>query len=150
MGNSGLTRRKLVAALSGVVVPSAQITCRSIVWTALTRDLQMAEQQLRAAMSGLAQAEGRYFALPRQQRRKSEPDWYVAAQHAEGSASAIVEAVYRRIAQTRADSPEALRMKLRLLAAAYGDDPDASANSDGDDDLVACLIHSLISDLSVS
>lgn len=98
-------------------------------------------------MANLAQAERRYFALPRRHLRKADPDWYIAAQQAEAIAGALVEKIYRRIAQTRADSSASLLIKLRLLAVIYGDNPDATESGEEDEDLVSSLIRSLIADL---
>jgi hypothetical protein len=147
MGRQGLTRRGLAAGLVAAVVPSSAGSAEGAAWAGLVRDLQRAQEHRAAVMAALNEAERRYFALPKRQRRRGGPDWFSAAQEAEAKAAAAVDALCLRIAQTRAASREGLAVKIRLLAAAYGDDPDAESDDDRSDDLVSHLIRSLLVDL---
>ena len=97
-------------------------------------------------MANLNEAEQRYFALPKKQRRGPEPDWYQAAQQAEAEAANVVEKLHLRIARTPARTREGLAIKMRLLAAAYGEDLDSDTGDARD--LASCLIRSLVTDLS--
>jgi hypothetical protein len=120
----------------------------TVTWARLVRDLRAAKVRLEFAMAELGKAERRYFALPRSKRRPP-PDWYQSAQHAETLAGDGVEEVSHRIARTRARGREGLAIKVQLLAEAYGQMPENSDLEVPDpDDLVACLIRSLITDLS--
>ena len=147
MGKQGLTRRGLTAAIAAALpLKSAIGSADHSVWAGLVRDLRIANGQWAAAMASLNKAERRYFALPARRRRAPQPVWYVAAQQAEAEAADQVERVHRQIARTRALGREGLALKMRLLAAAYGDTLD---NNVGDaEDLVSCLIRSLVADLS--
>jgi hypothetical protein len=129
--------------------PSALGSGNSFEWRTLVRDLEQANKQWATAMSHLSEAECRYFALPTRRRGGPAPDWYRAAQQAEAAAGDVVERLTLQIAGTRAVSREGLVLKVRLLAAAYGEDPDRVGRGASDpDDLVACLIRALIIDLS--
>lgn len=146
MGTRGLTRRRLTAAFAAALPSKSAIgAIDDHVWAALVHDLQSANKSWRTAMANLNEAERRYFALPRKKRRGPEPDWYMAAQQAEKEAAGLVENLNFRIARTRAPGREGLALKVRLLAAAYGEDFKADA---GDaEDLVSALIRSLLADL---
>jgi hypothetical protein len=110
------------------------------------RDLELANKRLAVAIASLSKAERRYFDLPDWRRSGPEPDWYAAAQQAEADAAAIVDKLHLQIARTRAHGREGLAVKVRLLAAAYGEDLNNDVRDD--EDLVSCLVRSLIADLS--
>lgn len=93
-------------------------------------------------MANLNEAEQRYFALPSKQRRGPEPAWYAVAQRAEADAAAMVEKRHLQIARTWTRSREGLALKVRLLAAACGENLDNDIRDD--EDLVSCLVRSLI------
>lgn len=115
----------------------------------LVQELQAAEGVHRAAMAGLADAERRLYALPARRRRRSPSKLCLKAQRAEAVAGEAVEAVHRRMAMTPAATKEGLLVKMRLTASVYGIDPDAAIIRPGEhDDLMSCLIRSLIVDLS--
>lgn len=151
MARHDLTRRRFTAGVVAVVPPSAPASASTedtVTWVGLVRDLRAAGEDLKLAMAELGKAERRYFALPRSKRR-SPPDWYQSAQRAETLAGDVVEEVSHRIARTRARGREGLAIKVRLLAEAYGQVLETGALEEfGSDDLAACLIRSLITDLS--
>jgi len=151
MDKSGLTRRGLTAGLAAAVAPSgsASGTSSDGTWATLVQELWAAEQAQKVAIAGLAEAEKGFITLPVRRRKGKQPNSYLAAQHAEMAAGEAIEAVHRRIAKTPAVTKQRLAIKMRLLATAYGIDPDTRVIRPGeDDDLVACLIRSLIADLS--
>lgn len=146
MGKQGFTRRRLTAAIAAALPSRAAIgSAGDPAWAALVHDLRIANERWAAAMASLNEAERRYFALPARQRRGPQPAWYVAAQQAEAGAATLVEKLHLQIARTRAPGREGLALKVRLLAAAYGEDLDTDAGDAAD--LVSCLIRSLAADL---
>jgi hypothetical protein len=68
----------------------------------------------------------------------------VAAQQAETEAAGEVEKPHRQIARTRAPDREGLALKVRMLAAAYGDVLDDDVGDT--EDLVCCFIRSVLAD----
>lgn len=151
MDKSGLTRRGPTAGLAATVVPSGSAGGASNdgTWAMLVQELWAAERVQRDAIANLAEAEKRFFALPLRRRKGKQPNSYLAAQRAEMAAGEAIEAVHRRIAKTPAVTKQRLAIKVRLLATAYGIDPDTRVIRPGeDDDLVSRLIRSLIADLS--
>lgn len=136
------TRRSLLASL---VAPPSRPAARSVesqAWRVLVRQLEAADA---LAMHALAQVERRHFTSSHEQRGEADPDWYVAAQRAEAEAAAVFDHLVHQIARARAVSRQALAIKVRLLAAAYGED--LSRRPLDAEDLVSCLIRSLNADL---
>lgn len=150
MSKPDLTRRRLMVSAALPSPPGSALgSGGSFMWRTLVHDLEQANKQLAVAMSRLNEAERRYFALAARRREGPEPDWYRAAQQIEAAAANVVERLTLQIAGTRTVSREGLALKVRLLAAAYGEDPDRVERGTHDpDDLVACLIRALIVDLN--
>lgn len=143
------TRRGLVAALIAAGVPKELGAAEIAAWVSLVRQLRKAEGDWAAALATLNQADIRYLALSKRQRRGEGPDWYVAAQQAEARVSHVVEGLFLQIARARAPDRAGLAIKVGLLAAAYGIDPDGGGNAGREsDDLVAQLIRSLLVDVT--
>jgi hypothetical protein len=105
--------------------------------------MQAAEDALQGAMDELADAERRFLEAPRSGRGR--PVWYRAAIRREREAGSDLEDVYKGIAGVRARTTPGLAIKVKLLAALYGQipgqDPDES-------DMVSVLIDSLLKDVS--
>jgi hypothetical protein len=141
MDKGHLTRRGLTTRLAAAVSPSSSAdgTCGDGIWAVLVQELWAAEQVQRLAIAGLAEAEQRFFA----------PNSYLEAQRTEMAAGEALEVIHRRIAMIPASTKHRLAIKVRLLATACSIDLDARTICAGeDDDLISCLIRSLMADLS--
>lgn len=148
MGRQGLTRRGLMASLAAAPSNPLWHSTDARTWKELVRDLEVAHERRAITMRRLFEAERRYFTLPSRQRIGPEPDWFLAAQQAEAEATAVVETITLQIARTPSSDQEGLALKVRLLATAFGEVPDRMVGNPPDpDDLVACLLRSLILDL---
>lgn len=150
MSKPDLTRRRLMVSAALPSPPASALGLGgSFMWRTLVRDLEQANKQPAAAMSRLSEVERRYFALAAWHREGLEPDWCLAAQQAEAVAADVVERLTLQIADTRTISREGLALKVRLLAAAYREDPGRmGCDTPNSGDLVACLIRALIVDLN--
>lgn len=117
-------------------------------WSALLSRLRAAEAAHDAALEILSQAEERFFGLPRRSRKEPGPRWYQAACDAEARSGEAKDAIYRKTAGTPATTGSGHKVKVRLLAQAYGIRLDRPAAQGAQaDDLVALLIRSLARDL---
>lgn len=116
-------------------------------WPVLLRELQLAEAAQKAALAALTSAERRFLALPTRER-KPLPAWYRAAHETAAKVCEDLEALHRRLAATPAAGRQGMRAKARLLAEIHGVAPKTPVRVGDRDDLVACLIRSLIADLA--
>jgi hypothetical protein len=148
MAKKTRTRRSLKAVSATPVAMVSLDGEESRTWEKLVRDLRTAEARRAAAMRQLFAAERRYFAPQPKKKAGSEPDWYLAARQAEIETAAVLERLSRRIVRTRATTRDALAVKVRLVADAYGVNLGRDGAADREDgDLGACLIRSLLLDL---
>lgn len=115
-------------------------------WNDALAALRAAQCLQDEALKAFNAAERRYFSLSKRRRRGEKPSWYVEAERAEAATGSVVEESMLMLARLRTTTREGLVIKARLLAAAYG--LSLGSGVSDDDDLVACLISSLLDDLA--
>jgi hypothetical protein len=123
-------------------------TSRDAALFELAARLLGADQAHAAAMTKLARAEQRFAAMAAPKKRgRRRPAWLAAAQERETATGDALEVIYYQIAQTPARTKAGLAIKLRLVALLYGETVDEPCQ-EGDPDLVARLLRSLMSDVA--
>ncbi len=151
---SGRAKRgRSLPVLTGRARAKKRVTYRPVrdkaEWERLRRELCDADARLREAEAALSTAEHRYSSIGDEREKRRSPRWLVAARRAEASAADLVEQISLQIAGRRARSRAELRLKMQLLAAAYGENRDIPGR-ESEADRVSRLIRSLITDLAAT
>jgi hypothetical protein len=143
-----LSRRRCLSGGIGGLAVSPYVVAHAVEDAELfdlAEELSGADHVLQAAATKLARAE-RKLERTTLVSGHDLPTWFLADEEDEAAARAVIDSLYEQIADTRAHTKAGLAIKLRLLAALYGDDPTA-ARDDCEVDVGSRLLRSMIEDV---